>query len=325
QQLERPVVRVEQKSGTTENLIAVSAVNGNIAWVGGLHGTYGHTTDGGATWKFSKLGVPDADKLEFRDVYAVNAKTAYLLSVGPGHQGRIYKTDDAGEHWLPKYTNIDTAIVWRAIGFWTPDRGVAISDAISGEFLTMLTEDGGWHWRRIPPLTLPGAMADERSPSSSGTILMAGRSGRAWFGTTKGRVLRSTNYGASWKLSWVPVTRTDTSGVVSLSFRDKVHGMAFAGIATKTTDTLVAVTGDGGETWEARAVAPPLNTIFAGSYVRDAGPSTVVIVGPQGASYSRNNGFKWERLDNDAYNSVAFATSAGWLVGPNGRITRLSF
>jgi hypothetical protein len=51
----------------------------------------------------------------------------------------------------------------------------------------------------------------------------------------------------------------------------------------------------------------------------------VVAVGPGGASLSRDNGKSWVALDTLSYWSAAFASrQAGWLVGPAGRITRVS-
>jgi hypothetical protein len=64
--------------------------------------------------------------------------------------------------------------------------------------------------------------------------------------------------------------------------------------------------------------------IFGADYV----PGTVmnvVAVGPGGASLSRDNGKSWVALDTLSYWSAAFASrQAGWLVGPAGRITRVS-
>ncbi|HEY9227146.1 MAG TPA: hypothetical protein VIP11_10895, partial [Gemmatimonadaceae bacterium] len=87
-------MRTDQKSGTTALLIAVSPVNDRVAWVSGSLGTWLRTTDGGTTWQTGR--VPGADSLQFRDVHAVDANTAYLLSIGDGNQSRIYKTTDAG-------------------------------------------------------------------------------------------------------------------------------------------------------------------------------------------------------------------------------------
>src|SRR5687768_1591232 len=74
--------RIEQTSGTNALLIAVSPVNDNVVWASGARGTWLRTNDGGANWV--RGTVPGADSLQFRDVHAVNANTAYLLSIGNG-------------------------------------------------------------------------------------------------------------------------------------------------------------------------------------------------------------------------------------------------
>src|SRR6202008_2061757 len=99
------VTRTEQTSGTTALLIAVSPVNDNVVWVSGARGTWLRTTDGGGTWQSGQ--VPGADSLQFRDVHAVDANTAYLLSIGNGPQSRIYKTTDAGQTWKLQFTNTE--------------------------------------------------------------------------------------------------------------------------------------------------------------------------------------------------------------------------
>src|SRR5207247_10405784 len=73
------------------------AVSAQVAWVSGTKGTFGRTVDGGKTWQAGT--VPDAEKLDFRDVKAFDDKTAYLLSIGPGEDSRIYKTLDRAKTW----------------------------------------------------------------------------------------------------------------------------------------------------------------------------------------------------------------------------------
>ena len=92
-----------QSSGTTERLIGVHAVNQNVAWVSGTGGTFAVTTDGGATWHPGV--VPGAEALQFRDVEGVSAKEAYLLSIGPGSDSRIYHTSDGGATWDLQFQN----------------------------------------------------------------------------------------------------------------------------------------------------------------------------------------------------------------------------
>src|ERR1700751_3674633 len=72
-----------QKSNTTASLFGLSIVNGNVVWVSGTGGTFVRTTDGGETWQAGT--VAGAEKLDFRDVYAIDGETAYLLSIGKGN------------------------------------------------------------------------------------------------------------------------------------------------------------------------------------------------------------------------------------------------
>src|ERR1044072_8282414 len=82
-----------QTSGVTQRLRGVSAVSERVAWASGAGSTVLRTTDGGQTWQ--KLNVT-TDTLDFRDIDAIDAQTAYVMSIGNGPDSRIYKTTDAG-------------------------------------------------------------------------------------------------------------------------------------------------------------------------------------------------------------------------------------
>ena len=94
-----------QRSGISVRLQAVSVDDG-VVWVSGLEGTYARSLDSGESWRPGV--VPGAEKLEFRDVHAVDANTAYLLSSGTGDQSRIYKTTDGGASWSLQLVNPDS-------------------------------------------------------------------------------------------------------------------------------------------------------------------------------------------------------------------------
>ena len=74
----------DQPSGVTARLRGVSAVSDRVAWASGSAGTVLRTGDGGATWQ--SMTVPGAEKLDFRDVDAVNEQIAYVLSIGSPHR-----------------------------------------------------------------------------------------------------------------------------------------------------------------------------------------------------------------------------------------------
>src|SRR5262245_42770084 len=85
-----------QTSGVMSTLRGVSAVSDQIAWASGSGATVLKTSDGGATW--TKISVT-TDRVDFRDVDAIDVKTVYLLSIGNGPASRIYKTTDGGATW----------------------------------------------------------------------------------------------------------------------------------------------------------------------------------------------------------------------------------
>jgi photosystem II stability/assembly factor-like uncharacterized protein len=318
------IVRTEQVSGTTERLVAVSAVNDNVAWASGAHGTFVRTADGGTTWTAGQ--VKGAERLDFRDVHAVSADTAYLLSIGNGSSSRIYKTNDGGANWTLQFTNPDTAAFFDCFDFWDPDHGIAVSDAVNDRTLLIATRDGGKHWARLPDFSLIPALAKEGSFASSGTCLRAGPGQHVWVATTKARVLHSTNLGRSWTEARLEgFTLSDSTGLTSVSFRDAKNGMAFGGYGSFPTNKLIATTEDGGKTWTMQARPPIESGIWGGQYVPGVSTPTVVVEGPKGSAYSRDNGKTWTLIDTVNYWGISIASkNAGWLVGAGGRITKLS-
>jgi len=323
----RVITAVDQRSGTTALLIAVSPVDERTVWVSGSAGTWLRTTDGGATWQTGR--VPGADSLQFRDVHAVDANTAYLLSIGDGPQSRIYKTTDAGAHWTLQFTNPDPKGFYDCMAFWDAKRGVAIGDALGSEVAMLTTSDGGAHWTRIPPSSLPPAMPNEGSFAASGTCLVTRPGGHAWAvasNPSHGRVLHSTDYGRTWRVDTLPITTREGSGPQSIAFRDDRHGVALGGgNNARAGDVLAALTSDGGHTWIARTRPPLKSGVWGGVFVPGAERPSVVAVGPSGAVWSGDDGASWMTIDTLNYWSVGFASArAGWAVGTRGRITKLS-
>ncbi|HEX9254450.1 MAG TPA: YCF48-related protein, partial [Candidatus Angelobacter sp.] len=106
----------QQLSGTDVQLRGVSAVSERIAWVSGAKGTVLRTIDGGEHW--TKVDVPGAEALDFRDIQAFDWDTAFVLSIGPGEQSRIYKTTDGGKTWQLQFTNKDPKAFYDCFAFW---------------------------------------------------------------------------------------------------------------------------------------------------------------------------------------------------------------
>src|SRR6202008_1886812 len=121
---------------------------------------------GGVTWQESK--VPGAESLDFRGVRAIDARTVYLMSSGSGDKARIYRTTDAGGHWMLQFTNPDAKGFFDAIAFWDAAHGIILGDPVEGQFAIWTTSDGGTHWQRQ---RTPAALTQEGAFAASNTCL----------------------------------------------------------------------------------------------------------------------------------------------------------
>lgn len=321
-----PPTLTVQQSGTTALLIAVSAVNDDVVWVAGANRTFLRTTDGGATWILGQVPVPDAPTLQFRDVHAVDAGTAYLLSIGSGRDSRIFKTTDAGASWRTQFVNDDSAAFYDCLDFWSPDSGIVVSDAVRGRLVIRTTSNGGATWNPVPASALPPAIEGEGSFAASGTCVVAGAGGHAWIASNKGRVIHTPDYGRSWTAVRAPISVSDSVGVVSVTFRDARNGVAFGGFGAAPRDTLIAVTSDGGATWTVRPRPAMRGGVSGGAYVSSSSRA-IVAAGFTGAAFSPDEGATWVPLDTANYWGIGFAPGGrvGWITGRGGRIARLSF
>ena len=341
---------VPQKSGTTQLLIAVSPVNSRVVWAAGAGGTYVVTTDGGSTWRSGV--VPGAEGLQFRDVQGVSDRVAYLMSIGDNTGDfRIYKTEDGGAHWDIQFTNKTAGAFYDCFAFWSPDRGIAHSDSVNGVFPDIRTSDGStWHSiaRSMPP-----ALADEASFSSSGTCITTEGWQNAWIatgGSSIARILATRDGGYTWNAYDTPLVSNPNAGGFSVAFRDPWHGIVGGGDLTTDSATQAATTHDGGQSWRLTTKPPIPGSIFCLAYVRgierhdddwrhrdDFGHEhdrSVVITtetlpdfSAGAAAWSPDEGQTWFKLpDVSGYWAVGFANpEAGWFVGNNGQILKISF
>lgn len=318
-----------QTSGTTARLIGVDAVNQNVAWVSGAEGTFAVTTDGGETWNSGV--VPGAEALQFRDVEGVSAREAYLLSIGTGSDSRIYHTTDGGESWDLQFQNTDPDAFYDCFAFWTSNRGFAHSDGVNGRFPVIRTTDGET-WQDIGD-NLPAAQSGEASFASSGTCTAAQGGKRGWIGTggPSARILATTDGGDTWTAYPTPIVQgapEGASGIFTIDFRDPFHGILAGGDLVRESEVLpnVARTSDGGATWE--LVTPfPFGNVFGLSYVNKSGLPAVFAVARGGVAWSPDEGDTWHELpDFLDFWAVSFANRhAGWMVGGEGRIVKISF
>jgi photosystem II stability/assembly factor-like uncharacterized protein len=315
-----------QRVATSVRLQAVSVATPRIVWASGVGGTWARTSDGGASWVTGV--VTGADSLEFRDVHAFDERHAVLLAAGPGDRSRVYRTEDGGATWTLAFTNPDPAAFYDCMDF-RGSYGVAVSDAVRGRFPLIRTRNGGRSWEPFEPLGYDAVRAidGEGAFAASGTCLEL-TDGGLRIGTAKGgRVITFTPRGA--EATETPVERNlPTAGIASITFRSSMVGVVAGGDIARLDAFVdnVAVTRDGGRNWTLGGRPPFPGPVYGLAYgTARGGRQVLVAVGPAGAAWSPDDGASWRLLSNDGYWSLAFApTGVGWLVGPAGRISRIS-
>ena len=317
-----------QASGTTERLRGVSAVSASVAWASGANGTILRTVDGGATW--ASRPVPGAAALDFRDIEAFDADTAFALSIGPGDRSRIYRTGDGGATWVEQFVNPDPKAFYDALAFWDARNGLAVGDPVDGRFTVLRTRDGGATWARIDPAGMPAALDGDGAFAASGTILIARGGGRAWFGSGGGaraRIFRTADVGESWEVSDTPVAAgTPSAGLFSIALADAQHGVAVGGDYRKEREASdnLALTDDGGVTWRRPGEARLRGFRSAVAYVPGPGGRMVLAVGPGGSDISRDGGRTWSPLGDEGFHALGIAADgSAWAVGEQGHVARL--
>ena len=303
-----------QNSGSTAGLRGVHAVGDGVVWVSGTAGTVLRSQDGGSHWH-SCMTPPGGEKSDFRGVWAWDALHAFALSSGPGELSRLYRTGDGCHSWQRVLTNPDLSGFWDGLLFINQQYGLIYGDptmsaARTAEGHLLETHDGGSTWTKV---NLPAESFFAASNSS-----MATNGGDIWAGTGGARVLHREQDG-EWESVATPLASgNDSSGVFSVAFRDRQHGVAVGGDYRKPDETAgsAVYTSDGGSHWSA-AGEPPHG--FRSAVAWEPTQHAWITAGTNGSDISHDDGKTWQWLDSGNWNAL----SLPWVVGPKGRIGKL--
>jgi photosystem II stability/assembly factor-like uncharacterized protein len=310
-------------SGTAAELRGLSVVNDKVAWASGAKGTVLRTVDG---QQWQAMQVPEADKIDFRDIQAFDARTAIVMGAGPGAASRIYRTTDGGATWKLVTTNQVAEGFWDAMAFWDKDNGILFGDPVKGSFQVYTTADGGLSWQEVAAKGIE-AMPNEGAFAASGTCLTVAGSNDAWIatgGSASARVFHSSDRGKTWRAASTPIPAgAPARGVFSVAFLNSKEGFAAGGDYKETRMAGIngAHTGDGGATWTPVEVAPAgyMSVVVPVPGAQRA----LVAAGLAGSGYSTDGGRNWTALDTTPMNTVGFASpSQGWAVGPKGLLMK---
>jgi photosystem II stability/assembly factor-like uncharacterized protein len=319
----------EQNSPTTQLIQAVHAVNSQVVWASGHGGAVLRTVNGGATWELKP--TPAGDSIQFRDVHALNADTAWIMSAGNGKASRIYRTNNGGTSWTLQFINPDSSAFYDCLTFLDRHTGVVFSDASNGRTMILRTANGGETWGLLAPSAVPAPLPNEGGFASSGLCVVSPDANTAFIatGSPGARLFRSRDAGQTWSVENTPFVRGVVAGLTGLAFKDAMHGMAVGAnidkLRTDTSRAVVGITTDAGRTWSMQT-RPPLPGALSGvAWVPGAGDNVAVVVGFGGSFVTPDAGKSWTVLNNHVFTGVAAIGRTAWIAGAGGKIIRLDW
>ncbi len=316
-----------QAVGTDASFRAVSVASPDVAWIGGTKGTFVRTADGGKTWQTGT--VPDAQTCDFRDVQAVDAQTAFLMSAGPAEksQARIYKTTNSGQTWSLVYQTQQPGVFFDGMDFWDKQHGIVFSDPVNNKWFILTTDNGGQTWQQVPEAALPLMNPNEAAFAASGTSLVVQGKRNVWIasgGSMSGRVFRSNDRGKTWGVTTTPLPAGEATGLFGMHFFTEKNGVIVGGNYKQEQQPgpNAAITRDGGTTWQLLTPTDPPGLKEAVALLPG---DRLLTVGPSGTSLSADQGQTWQKLDTDGFHSVACVKGTCYAVGAKGKVSKQVF
>lgn len=308
-------------SGQTVSIRGLCAVNDNIVWVSGSHGTVGRSLDGGKTWQWTI--VKGFERTDFRDIEAFNANTAIIMGIA--EPAMILKTIDGGANWKVVFTDSTKGMFLDAMDFYDNKHGVVVGDPIDSKFFIAKTTNGGNTWRKTPGIMQSNAVAGEACFASSGSNIHYFRNKDFLFvsGGTLSRLHDDTG-GRS-----IPVIQgKESTGANSIAVREDGPRVSNTFIITggdftndKDTTRNCVLTHDGGHTWMHPAT-PPHGYRSCITYISN---KKLLCCGTSGVDLSTDSGNTWRLISTNSFHVCRIAKKGKtvFLAGSNGRVAKL--
>ncbi|MEO6542003.1 MAG: T9SS type A sorting domain-containing protein [Ferruginibacter sp.] len=306
---------LEQNAGFTNDTLRfyeMSIPNKNTAWAvcfdfrcglgcGRFIQDFTRTTDGGATWIPGKMG--NDHTIEFSNISAIDENEAWV-AMNKRFQtgGGLYHTTDGGITWEKSNPAeiFDENSFPDFVYFKDKNHGIAMGDPNGGYFEVYTTNNKGKKWKRVPQADLPAAL-----PNEYGFVCgYAAVQNTVWFGTTRGRMYKSTDFGKTWTVHMV-----DPAGkfINEIAFNDDmVHGVAH--LRDNFGQTFLFSTADGGVTWT--NLGQPAN--WKNSRITSV-PGTNALISTgisgnpnfRGSAISYDNGTTWTEIERAVNKTVS--------------------
>lgn len=285
-------------AGAVTGVDQVSIVDSNIAWINGFDGSgsgvylraMARTQDGGSIWTpgdYNGFGVNDTVQV----LTAVDFYRAFAIGYGKG-LASFWKTTDGGANWskVPGMFTGNTSFA-DGVKFWDSNNGFCYGDPLNNEYEIYTTSDGGVTWTLVDGANIPNPLSATDYGYNGFECASIVPGGIGFFLTNKGRVFKTTDYGATWTVTPTAPFTSMPSGKIYASSANYII------IANWVTPNWVwKYTTDGGTSWQ--TFTPQSGTFydFAMTYVPGTANMFVAsspYAAAKGVAYSNDGGMNW--------------------------------
>ena len=227
--------------GQSANTIALAGVAStgvaNKLCAVGVGGDVQTSADGGVTWTYR--GALTGNTLTA--VSSVDATHGWVVGDDNTGAAMVAATSNGGSAWVPQLS-LSTSVNLTGVDFLDLQHGWAVGDTSSnaGQVgFVCATTDGGATWSQ--------QTLDQSDPLNAVDFVDATH---GWAVGDQGTIIRTTDGGSTWS---APTTMPVIDGsLYAVDFVDATHGWAVGSTydeSTSTTEAVVLVTSDGGDTW----------------------------------------------------------------------------
>jgi photosystem II stability/assembly factor-like uncharacterized protein len=309
----------------------ISVVNDEIVWVSGSKGTVGLTTNGGITWNW--LQVTGHEKIDFRDVAAMDSLTAIIMAVG--EPAIMLRTMDGGKNWQQVFKDERVGMFLDAMHFRNKLEGMVIGDPMDRSPFIATTADGGISWQ---PYSLQLGSGEailldsgEAFFAASGSNLQVMNSGtlRNGFMVTGGKKSRLVHTDGKF-IETLPLLPGGSSrGANSIAMKNSQQGIIvggdFSNDSSQSNNCLLVDLRLVGLKDDQLFVRPAIPPGGYRSCVQYLYRKTWITCGTSGIDVTTDDGMHWRLLSRDSYHTLGYARKGKYvyLAGGGGRVGRI--